>query len=443
MPMVNLKLSAKGLRNLQTVDAEGTFRFVVGSETYECPLFVATFLSPKITQLCLLDKTTNEFVIDTKDPNHLFSQILSLGQGCEIVVDKSVVPLIVSFCREVGNQELLEILSREDEDPDQNVGICISRLCSFTGAGTSTGNDVSEFRDISYLASHFHELSMADFVRLSIEPAESILSDASLKVDSEDQLFEFISSRFCESSSFIVLLEYVRFEYLSLASIERFVNIISEDVYEFLNVSIWRQICVRLCHRVWATDLRSRFGPRAVCGSHDDANDADNLNGIIAFLTRQCGGNVHDHGVVNITSLTNLGAGLHPKNAADLAVDNKFSSMFSSVTTPGQWLCYGFRTGTLVLTGYAIRSQYDLGPGYAHLKTWVIETSMTGSEWSIVDSRTNNADLNAKNVTVRFDLDESRHERCRFVRLRQTGLNHGRTHSLALSSFEVFGDFIE
>jgi hypothetical protein len=80
---------------------------------------------------------------------------------------------------------------------------------------------------------------------------------------------------------------------------------------------------------------------------------------------------------------------------------------------------------------------------YAHLKNWVIETSMDGSAWSIVDSRINNADLNGKNVTVHFNIDESRHERCRFVRLRQTGLNHVGSYSLVLSSFEVFGDFVD
>jgi hypothetical protein len=47
--------------------------------------------------------------------------------------------------------------------------------------------------------------------------------------------------------------------------------------------------------------------------------------GIIAHLTKQCGGNVHDRGVVNITASTTSGS-CHPKNAADLTTNDCFES---------------------------------------------------------------------------------------------------------------------
>jgi hypothetical protein len=163
------------------------------------------------------------------------------------------------------------------------------------------------------------------------------------------------------------------------------------------------------------------------------------LNGIIDFLTRKCGRNVHDHGLVNITSLSSCGLNYQPKEAANLNADTKFGSRNGA----GQWLCYEFLTGTIVLTGYSIRSQYDRGPGSCHLKDWVIETSMAGVEWTIVDRRTNNAELNKQNVTIWFCIDEGRHQGCRFVRLRQTGKSHFGNDELWLSSFEIFGDFVE
>jgi hypothetical protein len=157
--MLRLSLSARGLQNLQTVHPEGRFRFVVGSDTYECPFYVAGFLSRKIIQLWRTDKTTNEFVIETKDPTHLFGRFLSLGQGSEIAVDNSQLLLIMSFGRELGNEELEQIVMKTEAE-DQNVRVCISRLCAFG----------PRERDISYLASHFYRRSSTNFrVRISVD----------------------------------------------------------------------------------------------------------------------------------------------------------------------------------------------------------------------------------------------------------------------------------
>jgi hypothetical protein len=317
-----------------------------------------------------------------------------------------------------------------DFEKEENIETCISRLCSIVERGLLAA------KDVSYLAPHFHELSKSDFCRLNLDDARQIVSDSSLKLANEDQLFDFISSRVSESSEFFGLFEFVRFEYLSSESIDRFVTL-SEDFYEFLNVSIWLQVCVRLCHPVSPTKLPSRFTRRIVFSGRSGAEGR--LNGIIDFLTKQCGGNVHDRGLVNITSLSTCQPEYHPNQAADLNANTKFGS----ANAPGQWLCYEFREGTLLLTGYSIRSTYDRGAGGAHLKNWVIETSMDGFDWTIVDERTDNADLNKQNVTIWFPIEEALYRLCRFVRLRQTGRNHANFDSIWISSFEVFGDLFD
>jgi hypothetical protein len=68
---------------------------------------------------------------------------------------------------------------------------------------------------------------------------------------------------------------------------------------------------------------------------------------------------------------------------------------------------------------------------------------MDGDTWTVVDEQKNNSQLIDVSATVGFDIDEARHTKCRFVRLRQEG---GRTHpreGIWLSGFEVFGDFVE
>jgi hypothetical protein len=411
------------------VYAEDKFRFIVGTETYECPIYVAAFLSPKIAQLRFLDRTTNEFEINTDDRNHLFGNILSLGEGNGFSIDKSTLPFVVSLSRELGNDEILKMVAGEF-DQEETVEACISRLCSVGDSEVSMSNDVS------YLASHFDQVSRSDFRRLSVEHAEWIVGTSSLRLENEDQLFDLISSRVCESRDFYGLFEYVRFGYLSVEAMTRFTEL-SVGFCEMLNAGIWHRICSRLCYPVSAPKLPSRFVRRPLFSARSGAEHR--LNGIIESLTKQSGGNVHDRGLVNITSLSTAGTVYHPKEAANLDADTKFGSGSGE----NQWLCYGFRTGTINLTGYSIRSQYDCGQGGFHLRHWVIETSMDGNEWTIVDARTDNHELNQKNVTIWFWIAEERHQRCRFVRLRQTGKSHSKSYEIWLSLFEVFGDFFE
>jgi hypothetical protein len=110
---------------------------------------------------------------------------------------------------------------------------------------------------------------------------------------------------------------------------------------------------------------------------------------------------------------------------------------------PGHWICYDFKERTIVPTHYSLRSasrDYG-GVGGSHLKSWLIETSMNESNWTVVDERRDNADLNDQNVTRAFAVSVS--QQCRFIRLVMLGKNHAGWYGLRISSFEIFGSLIE
>jgi hypothetical protein len=124
------------------------------------------------------------------------------------------------------------------------------------------------------------------------------------------------------------------------------------------------------------------------------------VNGIIAHLTRQCGGNVHDRHIVDITSEsfetetegTNSHSGafdnsadLAAKNAADLETGSCFLSAYRGKKaniphTRNNWVCYDFKERRIVPTHYTIRT-YGNGPGGPHMKSWLAETSANGEKW--------------------------------------------------------------
>ena len=171
----------------------------------------------------------------------------------------------------------------------------------------------------------------------------------------------------------------------------------------------------------------------APAGTEFVYNDAKPLDGIIAHLTSECGGNVHEKGVVKVTASSCLGG--KPENAVDLNSDSEFESTNARNT----WICYDFQGKRVTPTSYSITS-CGYGPGNCHLKSWVLEVSNDGSEgsWATVDSRKNNEDMKM-DLTCNFAVSASSSGAFRFVRLRQTGKNHDGDDCLAICGLELFG----
>ena len=153
------------------------------------------------------------------------------------------------------------------------------------------------------------------------------------------------------------------------------------------------------------------------------------LNGIIAHLTRECGGNVHEKGVIKVTASSCID---EAKNVADLGTD----SYFYSYGEPDSWIRYDFKGWRVAPTSYSIKASHC-----ESLRSWVLEVSNDGTEgsWVVVDSRENNEDLKGEDVTHNFAISAPPSGSFRFVRLRQTGKNHNGANSLQLTSLELFG----
>ena len=155
----------------------------------------------------------------------------------------------------------------------------------------------------------------------------------------------------------------------------------------------------------------------------------DPLNpGIIAHFTRECGGNVQEKGVVQVTAEDCChNTVMSYKHIVELGTYFPFSF-------DGGWVCYDFKWWRVAPTSYSIRSA-DFG----FPKSWVIEVSNDGKEWEVVDRRDDNEDLNGPYVAHTFEICDPPSGSFRFFRLRQTGLNHQGNHYLAVCSLEVFG----
>ena len=162
------------------------------------------------------------------------------------------------------------------------------------------------------------------------------------------------------------------------------------------------------------------------------------LTGIIAHLTNECGGNVHDKGVMEVTVSGFGHMQWCPKNVVDLQSE----TYFFSTNAPNSWLCYDFKEKRVSPTSYSITS-YPFGPGMRHLRSWVLEVSNDKRDWQVADRRENNSDLNDMKVTHNFSITKKLSGSFRFIRVRLTGHNHKNNDILSMSSLEVFGKLFE
>jgi hypothetical protein len=234
----HLSLSAKGLQRLEGVNHERDFAFTVGDERYNCPSFVAEFLSPRIATLRSEDVTINEFSLKTDDPNHDFGTLLSVGFGHEVTLSPTEIRFVRSVCGELRNHELLEMtLKREGgEMSEDELKARLEFLSEVDGSCD---------QNVPIVASHFYELSSSDVDQLSLPVLRGILSDPTLVVRDEDSIFEVIHRRSSTDLSYFELLEFVRFEFVSDEIMKTAFDFISNS-FDSLTLNIWSGLRARL-----------------------------------------------------------------------------------------------------------------------------------------------------------------------------------------------------
>jgi hypothetical protein len=158
------------------------------------------------------------------------------------------------------------------------------------------------------------------------------------------------------------------------------------------------------------------------------------LDGIIRYLTQKHGGNVHDKGIVTITTKSVNGdySMWAPRNVADLDSDEEFFS----ANEPGQWICWDFHEMRVRPTHYTIRSRNT-----DRLSHYVLETSLDGVNWTTIHEQFSFYFFMDANGLLTLPVSNS--TECRFFRLTQRESNGNGFYNLCFLAFEVFGTLIE
>jgi hypothetical protein len=178
--------------------------------------------------------------------------------------------------------------------------------------------------------------------------------------------------------------------------------------------------------RYCATDTDSLFlGAVEFFGTLEQLPQSSS-DGIISSLTAKYGGNVHEKDIVKLTSSS---VSHDPTCALKNVVDLTSRSKFVSGRTTGDWICWDFRQMRVCPTHYTIECKF--------LKTWVVEGSVDGDNWTEIDRHTNNQDFRTSSGPASFGV--LKRMQYRFIRLTQTANCHSGGFGLTLCAVDFFG----
>jgi hypothetical protein len=161
------------------------------------------------------------------------------------------------------------------------------------------------------------------------------------------------------------------------------------------------------------------------------------FDGIIAFLTLKCGGNVCVSDLVRVTasSLQNLSGLSALVNVVDFKDYRRHCHTGGG--SANQWICMDFKIMRVVPTHYSLQLPRD--SDFEHVLTgWIIDGSETGASgsWFELDRRNNVRELDGRGYSWSFRVANPRE--CRFVRLVHQK-NTSNSNFLVLGMWELFG----
>jgi hypothetical protein len=374
------------------------FIFICGGHRYKCSMPLARLLSPKICFLHSIDPSVTEYTIKTKDVNNQFPLFLSLVQGSRIHVDASHFQFLCSLSRELCNYDLFFSLMHHFQP---NIPLSEIRNPSFL--------DLCDDLSIGSISARFYQLTPSQLDSIPLPNLFHVLCHNSLMVATEDTLCSYICSRHSDSLESLHLLQFVRFEYLSRESVNDLISVIPG----YIDHCLWDAISRRLI--LW----RKKF----------PLPDAKSLDGIISYLTKKHGGNVHDLGIVTVRAKSILHM-YSERTIVDFHNRRDCQGILSE-DKPGQWICWDFHDLRIRPTHYTL---FSYG-----LRSWLVEGSVDGVNWTELDRQTEQ-DMYGMGLTS-FPVGNP--VECRLVRLTQIQIRLDGFFQLGVHWLEFFGDIIE
>jgi hypothetical protein len=227
---MTIALSSSGLQKTNADRYPKDFTFAVGSSQYHCPMFIAEFVSPRVSTLHDSDPTLTSITLEMDDSKELFASFLNLTYGSRVALDEANHEFFRAFARELRNSELISMIkSRFPEHV--NAETVIETLQEKTRYCESCSEE------FDFITKHFEELSEVVLTSLNQDQIYGVFRNPNFQISNEDWLFSTLQRCWEEDSKYLFLTEFVQFEHLSVSRFGEFISDLIE-LLPFLNRSI-------------------------------------------------------------------------------------------------------------------------------------------------------------------------------------------------------------
>ena len=420
--LMEVCLSARGLSQVAFGSLPLDFSFLVGDHEYRCSSILASFISPKVAALLKADSLVDSFrVVNVPDKEHEFENVMKLMNGVPIVMTDFLVDYLAVVGTQLGNSELVELSGKQPKTP-----LSVENVCARLARKIEIGLPFEE--EIDFLSENISDVDESQLMQFDSSILFSILGSSKLRIDSEGWLLNLVCAIVAQKGpAYQMLFATVHYDNLTEDEMRLFVE--SFHV-EHMSGAIWDALTQRLIRKVSKakSEAMKILSEGAVCSPQE----TENFNGIISLLKTTMDKEIPNNEILEVTS-SSANEAHPPEFAIDFADE---TSYFESLDEPDSWIGFDFKSRRVSITHYALRTWF-WPAGYQHLKSWVLEGSDDGQEWTELDRREDCPHLNNSSAVRRFKCELR--VKCRHIRLRAIGQDHFNTNLVILSGFELYG----
>ena len=402
------------------------FYFNVNGETFCTSKFLASILSPAVSNLLSTDKTLKSFEINTNSRGD-FQIFLNLFQSCQQEINDNDKEFLCEILETLQNKYLqIELNTNTTDITYENV---FSNL--FTEFNYPQYYQEIIDKKISILSSNLYRILSNEEERqilsqLELEFIERILNHEQLLIESEDQLLEFINSLYEKNRESSFLYEYVNFVNCSSTSMQTFLNTFS---IENINEGIWNQMKGRLEQPI---EQQNQINQSNRYHIKEFPKGSADFDGIINYLRKQTNNQIENEIKITASSiLRNDVNDYGPYNS----IQYENQKYFCTQNSPNSWICFEFKNYQIIPTHYTIRSRNG---GYYAPINYKIEVSNDNSTWYEIDKQNGGPFTNGQQATFTIPIDKNKQKVAKYIRLTQTVKDSNGSDYLCFESIEFY-----
>lgn len=467
---MNFNLNINNFQSIPFQAYTNDFTFIVNGKRYPTNRIFADILSPIVRNMHFIDGSQNEYSInihkkfqsfsESVDKSTNFQEFLNLAYFHENnELDSKQQEEFAKYFYALGNIEEYVKLQPEFKK-SLKIENALDRLFLIENIHSKSEIQKKYRNDlVEFIAGHFEYIDKVQMRSLQHETIDEILQSKELSLVDEDSLLNFTIDLYQNDRSSSFLFQNVNFENLSRESVQYFFE---NFAYEDIDRHIWHSLYNRLFGLDELTDDENNGYKRKYIKSsrkikkikklkekeknfiiEEFSDELEECKGMIHFLNKKSGGNIHDNGTVEVwsNSIHLNDMKYHPKNLFDFKKDN----FFASDDTRFASICIDFKDRLIQPRSYKMKTCKG-GENSAHLKNWVFEVSNDNSNWIQIDRHENDDKLRGSMLAPLFKIDIENGGFYRYIRIRQTGeswYTKKTGNYFILREFEIYGKLKE